>query len=82
MDQEMAAAMLDYREDEENDLKNAKWYKDVAGMGDIDLGDLVRTASTHFEIDVAGLKDTMTKWINVAVERKDGVIRVLSWKMG
>jgi hypothetical protein len=50
-------------------------------MSDINLGDLARTASTHFEIEAEGIKDTMTKRVKGAVERKDGVLRVLSWKM-
>ena len=81
LDQELAAAMVAYREDEDNDLKDAKWYKNVPGMSDINLGDLARTASTHFEIEAEGLKDTMTKRVKGAVERRDDVLRVLSWKM-
>jgi general secretion pathway protein K len=81
MDPETVAAMVEYREDAENDLKDTQWYKNVPGMGDIDLGDLAKTASRNFEIEVAGLRDGMTKRVNGAVQRNDGALRVLSWKM-
>jgi len=81
MDQELAEEMAAYREDEGNDLRDNRWYRNVPGMSDMDLGSLARTTSTHFEIEVQGLKDTMKRRLRGAVERKDGKLRVLSWKM-
>lgn len=81
MDPELAAEMAAYRTDEDNDLKDPRWYRNVPGMSDIDLGGLVKTGSTHFDIEVQGLKDAMQKRVEGAVERKGTEIRILSWKV-
>ena len=81
MDQELAEEMIAYREDEDNDLGDPQWYRNVPGMSDMDLGSLTRTTSTHFEIEVQGLKDVMKRRLRGAVERKDDKLRVLSRQM-
>jgi general secretion pathway protein K len=81
IDEELAEEMVAYRMDEDNDIANPNWYKEVPGMGDITIpGDLVTTSSTHFEIVSEGIKDTLRKRITGIVERKDQKLEILSWK--
>jgi len=50
MDMEMALDMAAYRENEDNDLNDPGWYRQVAGMADITLDTgVTSTVSSHFE---------------------------------
>lgn len=81
IDEELAEEMVAYRMDEDNDIANINWYKEVPGMGDITIsGDLITTSSTHFEIVSEGIKDTLRKGITGVVKRKDQKLEILSWK--
>ena len=81
IDQEMVENMVEYRADEKNELKDVKWYTKVPGMSDITIDPgLITTSSTNFEIRTEGIKDAVRKRITAMVERKEGTLRVLSWK--
>jgi general secretion pathway protein K len=81
LDQEMVEGIIAYRENEKNDLSERGWYKKVRGMSsEVSIDDLITTSSTHFEISSEGLKDTMSKKVRGLVERKEGALRILSWR--
>ena len=81
LDQEMVEGILAYREDEKNDLSDRGWYKKVRGMSsEVSIDDLITTSSTYFEISSEGLKDTMSRRVRGLVERKQGALRILSWR--
>jgi general secretion pathway protein K len=82
LDQEMVEGIIAYRENEKNDLSQRGWYKKVPGMSsEVSIDDLITTSSTHFEIRSEGLKDTMRKRVRGLVERKEGALRILSWRL-
>jgi len=82
IDQERAEDMVAYRENEDNDLSDLKWYKNVPGMADVSIPDsLITTSSTYFEITSEGFKGSMSKKIEAIVERKEKTLQILSWKI-
>jgi general secretion pathway protein K len=82
IDQERAEDMVAYRENEDNDLSDLKWYKNVPGMADVSIPDsLLATSSTYFEITSEGFKGPMSKKIEARVERKEKTLQILSWKV-
>jgi len=82
IDQERAEDMVAYRENEDNDLSDLKWYKNVPGMADVSIPDsLITTSSTYFEITSEGFKGPMSKKIEATVERKEKTLQILSWKI-
>ena len=82
IDQERAEDMGAYRENEDNDLSDLKWYKNVPGMADVSIPDsLITTSSTYFEITSEGFKGPMSKKIEATVERKEKTLQILSWKI-
>lgn len=82
IDQGLAEDMVAYRKDEDNDLSDFTWYKRVPGMGDVSIPDsLLTVSSSYFEITSEGLKGTMSKRTKGVVERKEGTLQVLSWKV-
>ncbi|MFH1625257.1 MAG: type II secretion system minor pseudopilin GspK [Pseudomonadota bacterium] len=83
IDKDVAEDMISYRENEDNDLSDFTWYKKGTGMADVSIPDsLLTTSSTYFEITSEGFKGTMSKRIKGVVERKDGKLQILSWKVG
>ncbi len=82
IDQELAEDMVAYREDEDNDLSDPAWYNKVPGMSDVSIpGSLLTISSNYFEITSEGLKGAMSKRIKGMVERKEGTVNILSWKI-
>ncbi|MDB9822803.1 general secretion pathway protein GspK [Deltaproteobacteria bacterium] len=81
MDQEMVEEIMAYREDDENELTNASWYKTALGTNEdiIDMG-LITTKSLYFEIISIAVKDSMSREIKGTVKRDGKVISILSWK--
>jgi hypothetical protein len=74
--------MVAYREDEDNDLSDFKWYKKVSGMADVSIPDiLLTTLSAYFEITSEGFMRNMSKRIKGVVERKKKTVQILSWKI-
>ncbi|MDY6971167.1 MAG: type II secretion system protein GspK [Thermodesulfobacteriota bacterium] len=81
IDQEMAEDMATYREDGGNDLSASTWYKSVPGLDHVTIDpDLATTSTTYFEIKSEGFKDSMSQGISGMVVRKEGALRILSWK--
>jgi general secretion pathway protein K len=82
IDQDLIEEMVGYRADEDNDLSDIVWYKNVPGMGDITIPSiLLTTSSTYFEIISEGIKEIMIKTIRGVVKRKDESLQILSWKV-
>ena len=82
MDDDRIENMVEYRMDEGNDLKDAKWYQKVPGMSDVSIDpDLITTSSIYFEIRSKGFKGAMTREVKGMVERKEGALKILSWRV-
>ncbi len=82
LDQEMVEEMIAYREDEDNDLSSISWYSGVRGMSsEVSIDHLVSTSSHYFEIRSAGIRETMSKRVEGLVERKEGAIKIVSWRL-
>jgi general secretion pathway protein K len=82
IDEERAEDMIAYRKNEDNDLSDLTWYKNVPGMADVSIPDsLLTTTSTYFEITSEGFKGSMSKKIEAIVERKEKTPKILSWKV-
>ena len=81
IDEDMVLNMVEYRENEENDLKDSNWYKQVPEMSHVTIDpNLVTTSSSFFEIRTKTIKDTMVKGIKGLVKRQEGGLRILSWE--
>jgi general secretion pathway protein K len=82
IDQEIAAAMVAYRDNEDNDLSKPEWYKSVQGISsEVNIGDLITTSSQIFEVNSVGYKGAMSKSVTGVIERKEGGLEVLSWRV-
>ena len=83
IDTDMVARMSEYRLDRKNDLKEPGWYRNVPGMSGIKIDPrLIKTSSSHFEIESAGVSGGMARRIRAVVERKGrGPVKVLAWKV-
>jgi general secretion pathway protein K len=82
IDDGMVEDMVSHRTDEESDLSDPGWYKTLAGMGDVNIpGELLTTSSTYFEVTSVGFKDDMMKQVSGIVERTEGELDTLSWKI-
>jgi general secretion pathway protein K len=80
-DQGMVEDMLSYRGDEDNDLKETGWYKEVPGMGDVEIAkDLLTTSSSFFEIVSKGRKGSLCRLVMGMVERGEGTMKILTWR--
>jgi general secretion pathway protein K len=81
LDQQMVEEMIAYREDEDNDLSSISWYSGVRGMSsEVSIDQLISTSSHYFEIRSAGIRETMSKRVEGLVERKEGALKIVSWK--
>ncbi|MBU1903884.1 MAG: type II secretion system minor pseudopilin GspK [Proteobacteria bacterium] len=83
IDTEMVRDMAAYRLDERNDLKDPGWHRKVAGMGHVTIEPaLIKTSSTYFEIESAGIEGTMNKKVAAVIKREEGKpIQILAWKV-
>ncbi len=81
IDQEMVEEMVAYRGDEKNDLNNPSWYKNIPGMSHVNMNDLQTISSAYFKIESEGHKETMSKRVTGTVERKEGAVKILAWKI-
>ena len=90
--QELAQAVFDFRQEiaadeDSHDFSNPKWYKEIAGLGDVDLNsNLVTTSSDIFSIkSEASINETKTS-ITAVVQRlqnpesRKWTCKILSWK--
>jgi len=81
---DMVAEMEEFRKDENNDLSDPLWYKNVTGMAAISIDEeLVTTASSIFKITSTGYLDTMNLTACGVVERQrqQKKTKILSWKV-
>ncbi len=94
MKEEMAHDMDEYRlnEDNKESLSSTNWYKSVPGMDGVNIeSDLLTTLSTFFEIYSEGQQKranasegyewVTAKQVTAIVQRKDGELNILSWKI-
>lgn len=84
IDAELAESMAEYRGNEENDLSESGWYKNVPGFpGDIDIAPgLLTVSSVYFEIRATAFLDAMSSRITGIVHRGDGGIpEVIAWQI-
>lgn len=94
MKEEMAHDMDEYRlnEDNKESLSGTNWYMSVPGMDGVNIPpDLLTTLSTFFEINSEGQQKranasegfewVTAKQVTAIVQRKDGELNILSWKI-
>ena len=82
LDQRAVEDMVSYRENEDNDISQPNWYKSVPGMSsEVAVDNLVTTTSQHFEILSEAFQDSMRKRVRGLVEREEGKMKILSWKV-
>jgi len=82
MTDEMVSDMDAFRKNEENDLSESSWYKNIPGMTGItiDTG-LITVKSNVFRITSTGYVNDMRKKVCGVIERDGGTIKRLSWKV-
>jgi type II secretory pathway component PulK len=74
--------MVTYRDEEDNDISQANWYKSVPGMSsEVAIDNLVTTTSHHFEIVSEAFQEAMRKRVMAVVERQEGQSKIISWKV-
>jgi general secretion pathway protein K len=86
IDAEIAAAMVEYRdnEDNESELASPDWYKKVPAFpGDVTIpAELITTKSSYFAVKASAVLDAMQRTIDGVIHRKkDKSTEILSWKM-
>ena len=82
LDRRTVEDMVSYRDEEDNDISQANWYKSVAGMSsEVAIDNLVTTTSHHFEIVSEAFQEAMRKRVTGVVERQEGKTKVISWKV-
>jgi len=82
LDEKMVEEMVAYRDDKEKDLSRPTWYRNVPGMSsEVSIDNIITTSSQHFEIRAEGVKGAMRKRVSGLVERKEGTLKILSWKV-
>jgi len=82
LDQEMVDEILQYRENEENDLGTVLWYKEALGTDEeIIKPSLLTIKSSYFEILSRGLKDYAVKELKVVVKRDGSKFSTLSYEI-
>jgi general secretion pathway protein K len=80
IDDDMVNEMVSYREDEENDLNSAEWYKTALGTNETIIDpDLITIKSEYFEIRSKGMDGSSSREIRATVKRKGKSLTVLSW---
>ena len=81
LDSTMVEEIVDYRNDEKNDLSKSDWYKSALGTGEDYIDSrLITIKSSFFEIISKGVRDSRTKGITGVVKRNGKKLTVLSWK--
>ena len=74
IDQGMVDGMMDFRDNEENDLSNPEWYKLAPGFpGDVVIEPgIITTSSSFFEIMAEVVSGNMKKKVGGMVKRGSG----------
>lgn len=84
IDLEMVDNIIAYREDEENDLADVNWYKNVSAISsDIEIDtDLITVTSIYFEVTADAFLGAMTKKVTGVIKREaEKKPEVISWKI-
>ena len=82
LDEEMIDEIMQYRNDEDNDLSNALWYKDALGTNEeIIKPSLLTVKSSYFEINSRGLRDSAVKELRTVVKRENSRFSTLSYEI-
>jgi general secretion pathway protein K len=75
---EIADKMDDYRTKEGNDLKDTKWFKDIAAGMTINVA--ITSQSNYFKIISTGKMSNMAKTINGIVKKDKKTIQIIKWR--
>jgi len=80
---EMASDMDEFRRNEENNLSEPAWYKNIPGMAGITITPgLITTQSNIFRITSTGYLNDISRRVSGVIERDDGgTVKKLSWKV-
>ena len=80
---EMISDMDEFRRNEENNLSEPAWYKNIPGMTGITIDPgLITVQSNIFRITSTGYLNDIGKRISGVIEKKsDGTVKRLSWKV-
>ncbi len=78
--EEMAGRMEEYRRTAGNPLADVNWYKNVQGMGSMNLSNVVIT-SKYYTIISMGMFGRMKETITGTIERGPGTAKLLSWNI-
>lgn len=82
LDEEMVDEILQYRENEDNDLESPKWYQLALGTSeDIIKESLLTTKSLYFEILSTGIRDTAEKELRAVVKRDGNYFLTLLYEI-
>jgi general secretion pathway protein K len=82
IDEELAEEMVSYREDEDNDLSNSNWYKNVPTFpGDVDIpAEILSVTSSYFEIRARSYIGTMSRTVTGVIRREADSTEIVAWK--
>lgn len=80
---EMVSNMDEFRRDEENNLSEPTWYKNIPGMAGITIDPEITTRSNTFKITSTGYLNDIRKKVTGVIERNidSKTIKILSWKV-
>ncbi|MEA3486825.1 MAG: type II secretion system protein GspK [Thermodesulfobacteriota bacterium] len=80
---EMVFDMDEFRRNEENNLSEAAWYKNIPGMTNITIDPgLITTQSNIFRITSTGYLNDISRRVSGVIERNGGgTVKRLSWKV-
>ncbi|MBN2418073.1 MAG: general secretion pathway protein GspK, partial [Deltaproteobacteria bacterium] len=82
IEEEMIDEILQFREDEDNDLSNVLWYKVALETGEeIIPPSLLTVKSSYFEILSTGIKDTAVKELKAVIKRTNNNLSTVSYEI-
>jgi len=83
IDAELAEEIVTYREDEDNDLSNSNWYKNVPAFpGDVDIpADILSVRSSYFEVRTRAYLGTMSRTVTGVIRREADSTEIVAWKI-
>ena len=84
IDEELAGEMVTYRdEDEDNDLANSNWYKNVPAFpGDVDIpAEILSVSSSYFEVRARAYLGTMSRTVTGVIHREADSTEIVTWKI-
>jgi len=81
IDKDLADEMVAYRNDEDNELTNINWYKNVPAFpGDVDIPAAMLTVqSGYFEIRARTYLGTMSRTVTGVIKKEADSTEVVAW---